>query len=178
MVQVVLAAEGIGALGINLPGLVAQLINFTILLLLFSWIFKKFLFPALDERKRRIEEGLQASDEAKQRLAQTEQEIAKELDKARREGQQLIAAAQQASNRLREEETQRARAEAEQLLERARTEIQLERDAAVQHLKGVFADLTVKAAERIIKKEIDPATHHNLIEEVLAQAPADGDGGR
>src|SRR4030065_1014955 len=99
MIQVALAAEGIGALGITLPGLVGQLINFTVLLLLFSWVFKKFLFPALDERKRRIEEGLQATDEAKQRLSQTEQEIAKELDKARQEGQQLVAQAPQVSTR-------------------------------------------------------------------------------
>ncbi len=119
MIQVVLAAEGIGALGINLPGLVAQLINFTVLLLLFSWVFKKFLFPALDERKRRIEEGHQASEEAKQRLSQTEQEIAKELDKARQEGQQLVAQAQQVSIRIQEEARQSARSDAENLLERA-----------------------------------------------------------
>ena len=175
MIQVVLAAEGIGALGINLPGLVAQLINFTILLLLFSWVFKKFLFPALDERKRRIEEGLQASEEAKVRLSQTEQEIAKELDKARQEGQQLVAQAQQVSTRIQEEARSQARADAENLLERARSEIQLERDAAIADLRKEFAGLTVTAAERVIKKEIDPATHRQLIEEVLAGA--DGDGG-
>ena len=176
MTQVILAAEGIGALGINLPGLVAQLINFTILLILFSWVFKKFLFPMLDERKRRIEEGLQASEEAKQRLSQTEQEIANELDKARQEGQQLVAQAQQVSSRIQEEARQQARADAENLLERARSEIQLERDAAIADLRKEFADLTITAAERVIKKSLDPAAHRELIEEVLAQAPS-GDGG-
>lgn len=176
MIQVVLAAEGIGALGINLPGLVAQLINFTVLLLLFSWVFKKFLFPALDERKRRIEEGLQASEEAKQRLSQTEQEIAKELDKARQEGQQLVAQAQQVSTRIQEEARQSARTDAENLLERARSEIQLERDAAIADLRKEFAGLTITAAERVIKKSLDAAAHRDLIEEVLAQAPS-GDGG-
>src|SRR5574341_683992 len=156
MVHVVLAAEGIGALGINLPGLVAQLINFTILLLLFSWVFKKFLLRMLDERKRRIEEGLQASDEAKQRLSQTEQEIARELDKARQEGQQLVAQAQQVSTRIQEEARQQARADAENLLERARSEIQLERDAAIADLRKEFAGLTITAAERVIKKSLDP----------------------
>ena len=177
MMQVVLAAEGIGALGINLPGLVAQLINFTVLLLLFSWVFKKFLFPALDERKRRIEEGLQASDEAKQRLSQTEQEIARELDKARQEGQQLVTQAQQVSARIQEEARQTARSEAENLLERARSEIQLERDAAIADLRKEFADLTITAAERVIKKSLDPAAHRVLIEEVLAQAPGSDRGG-
>src|SRR4030042_112323 len=60
---------GIGALGINLPSLIAQLINFTILLILVGWASKRFLFPLLDERRKRIQEGLDASEEAKQRLA-------------------------------------------------------------------------------------------------------------
>jgi hypothetical protein len=39
MNTILLASEGISALGINLPSLVAQLINFTILLVIFSWLF-------------------------------------------------------------------------------------------------------------------------------------------
>jgi len=160
----------IGALGFNLPAFVAQLINFTLLLIIFRVLLYKPLLNLLDQRKQRIEEGLQASDEAKKRLAETEQETAKELEKARQEGQALIVQAQQAANRLREEETQRARAEAEQLIERARSEIGLERDAAIADLRREFAGLAVTAAERVIKKEIDEGTHRKLIEEVLTEA--------
>jgi|FLYL01.1.fsa_nt_gi F-type H+-transporting ATPase subunit b len=178
MEPVLLQADGIGALGINLPGLVAQLINFTILLVVFTWLFRRFLFPMLDERRRRIEEGLQASEEAKQRLAQTEQEIAQEIARARQEGQALIVQAQEAAARLRAEETARARAEAEQMLERARAEIQLERDAAINEIRREFADLTIAAAERVIKRSLDKQAHKDLIEEVLREAPAAaaGDG--
>ena len=177
--MVFLAEGGIGALGLNLPSLIAQLINFTILLIVLGWAFKRFLFPLLDERKKRIQEGLEASDEAKLRLAQTEQEVAKELDKARQEGQALIGQAQQMSSRIQEEARQTARAEAEQLLERARGEIQLERDAAIAELRREFAGLTISAAERVIKRSLDPQAHRELIQEVLAEAPgADGGGGR
>lgn len=176
MAPVLLEAEGIGALGINLPGLLAQLINFGILLILFSWVFKKFLFPMMDERKRRIEEGLQASDEAKLRLAQTEAEVAKEIAKARQEAQALIAQGQQVANRLQEEGRQSARTEAEQILERARSEIQLERDSAIAELRREFADLTVLAAERVIGRSLDRTAHHDLIEQVLKEAPAAGAG--
>lgn len=180
MAPVLLEAEGIGALGINLPGLLAQLINFGILLILFSWVFKKFLFPMMDERKRRIEEGLQASDEAKARLAQTEQEVANEFAKARQEAQGLVAQAQQAAARIQEEGRTSARTEAEQILERARSEIQLERDSAIAELRREFADLTVLAAERVIGRSLDRNAHHDLIEQVLAEAPAPGagDGGK
>ncbi len=60
--MVFLAEGGIGALGINLPSLIAQLINFTFLLIIVGWASKRFLFPLLDERRKRIQEGLEASE--------------------------------------------------------------------------------------------------------------------
>ena len=174
--MIFLAEGGIGALGINLPSLIAQFINFTILLILVGWASKRFLFPLLDERRKRIQEGLEASEEAKQRLAQTETETAAELEKARQEGQGLIGQAQQMSARIQEEARQSARAEGETLLERARSEIQLERDAAIADLRREFADLTITAAERVIRRSLDRKAHQELIEEVLAEAPQGGDG--
>ena len=174
--MVFLAEGGIGALGINLPSLIAQLINFTILLLVLGWAFKRFLFPLLDERRKRIQEGLEASEEAKKRLAQTETQTAAELEKARQEGQGLIGQAQQMSARIQEEARQSARTEAETLLERARSEIQLERDAAIADLRREFADLTITAAERVIRRSLDRKAHQELIQEVLAEAPQGGDG--
>ncbi len=169
--------DGLKALGINLPSLIAQLINFTILLIVLGWAFRRFLFPLLDERRRRIQEGLDASEEAKQRLAQAETEAGAELDKARQEGQALIGQAQQMSTRIQDEARQAARADAEALLERARSEIQLERDAAIADLRREFADLTITAAERVIRRSLDRKAHRELIEEVLAEAPQGGEGG-
>ncbi len=131
-------------------------------------------FPLLDERRKRIQEGLDASDEAKRRLSETETESAAELDEARQEGQRLIGEAQQASARVQEEARQSARTEAETLLERARSEIQLERDAAIADLRREFAGLTIAAAERVIRRSLDPQAHRQLIEEVLAEAPGGG----
>src|SRR3990170_4587503 len=167
---------GIGALGINLPSLIAQLINFTILLIVLGWAFKRFLFPLLDERRKRIEEGLDASEEAKRRLAETESETAARLEKARQEGQELIGQAQQMSARIQAEARQTARTEAETLLERARGEIQLERDAAIADLRKEFADLTITAAERVIRRSLDRKAHSELIGGVGGGAPG-GEGG-
>ncbi len=175
--MVFLAEGGIGALGINLPSLIAQLINFTLLLIIIGWATKRFLFPLLDERRKRIREGLDAAKESKRRLAETETETAAELEKARQEGQGLIGQAQQMSARVQEEAREAARAEAETLLERARSEIQLERDAAIADLRREFADLTITAAERVIRRSLDRKAHQELIEEVLAEAPQGGEGG-
>ncbi len=174
MVPVFLEAEGIGALGINLPGLVAQLINFGILLILFTWLTRRFLFPMLDERKKRIEEGLEASEEAKSRLSETETEVAAEMSRGRQEAQAIITQAQQASSRIQDEAQEASRADSDQMIERARQEIQLERDAAISDLRKEFADLTITAAERVIRRSLDRKAHGEIIEEVLADAPTGG----
>ena len=167
----------ISALGFNLPALIAQLINFLLLLLIFRMLLYKPLLKMLDERKKRIQEGLDASDEAKRRLSQTEQEVAKELEKARQQGQEQIARAQQIAARIQEEARQGARQEADQLLARAKNEIDLQRDSAIAELRREFAGLTITAAERVIKEELDPEKHRRLIQEVLAEAPSAGADG-
>src|SRR2546426_3310538 len=168
---------GIGALGLNLPALVAQLVSFTLLLVVFRAFLYKPVIRMLDERKKRIQEGLDASEEAKRRLSQTEQEVAKELEKARQQGQEQVAQAQQIAARIQEEARQGARQEADQLLARAKNEIDLQRDSAIAELRREFAGLTITAAERVIKEELDPEKHRRLIQEVLAEAPSAGADG-
>jgi len=168
---------GIGALGLNLPALVAQLVSFTLLLVVFRAFLYKPVIRMLDERKKRIQEGLDATEEAKQRLSQTEQEVAKELEKARQQGQEQIAQAQQIAARIQEDARQGAREEAEQLLARARSEFELEKNNAIAALRREFASFTIGAAERVIKEELNPEKHRRLIEEVLAEAPSTGTDG-
>src|SRR5207253_5461309 len=139
-----------------LPALVAQLVSFTLLLVVFRAFLYKPVIRMLDERKKRIQEGLDATEEAKQRLSQTEQEVAKELEKARQQGQEQIAQAQQIAARIQEDARQGARQEADQLLARAKNEIDLQRDSAIAELRREFAGLTITAAERVIKEELDP----------------------
>ena len=136
-----LAAEeegpsGIAALGFNLPGLVAQLINFAILLV----VLRLFLFGPvvrlLDERKARIQEGLQQAEQAAAQVFASEEQSARVLAEARAEGQAAIQRAQESAARLREDLEARARADAEQIVTRAREEIALERDQAIQQFRA------------------------------------------
>lgn len=171
-----LEASGISKLGINVPGLIAQFINFGILLVAFTFVFKRFVFPMMDKRKKRIEEGMQASEDAKRRLAEAQTEVTAEMQRARQEAQALIARAQQTSARMAEEARVVARTEAEQIIERARAEIQLERDAAIQEIRRQFGDLAITAAERVIRRNLDRQAQHDLIEQVLQEAPLPGSG--
>jgi F-type H+-transporting ATPase subunit b len=157
-------------LGINLPGLLAQLINFTILLIILRLVAYKPIMRMLDERRRRIHEGMESAERMKEREAQAEQEVAERIENARREGQTLIGQAQQIAQRIQAEGREQAQADAEALLARARSEIQLERDSAIADLRREFADLTIAAAEKVVGQSLDRRAHQRLIDEVLAES--------
>lgn len=161
---------GIGALGINLPVLIAQLVNFTVLLVVLRLVAWGPLTRMLDERRERIRESLQAADAAKAQVAESERQVQEQVEAARREGQDLIAQSQEIASRIQADARVQAQADAEAMLARARSEIQLERDTAIGELRKEFADLTIAAAEKVINSSLDRNTHRRLIDEALAQS--------
>ncbi|MCH7837110.1 MAG: F0F1 ATP synthase subunit B [Chloroflexi bacterium] len=157
-------------LGLNVPVLVAQLVNFFLLLVLLRIFLYKPILNMLAQRAKRVKEGLEAAEQSIERAAQADQEVAQQLEQARQQSQTNIAKAQEAASRIQEEARSQARRDAEVLLERARSEIQLERDQAIAELRREFADLTVSAAEKVIGQSLDHQAHRRLIDEVLAES--------
>jgi len=158
------------ALGINLPGLIAQLINFGLLFFLLS----KFAFPPitamLDQRARRIRESLEAAERARQEAAASQANVQAQLDAARREGAAIVEQATRTAEQLRTQLMEEAQRDREAFMERARAEFALERDKAVAELRRQFADLTIAAAERVINESLDAGKHQRLVTEVLEQS--------
>jgi F-type H+-transporting ATPase subunit b len=157
-------------LGFNIPLLVAQVINFFIVLVVLRLFLYRPVLNMLDRRAQRVREGLEAADQSKVRAGQAEQEVAQQLEEARRQGQTLISQAQETASRMQEEARSQARRDGEVLLERARNEIQLERDQAIAELRREFAEITVSAAEKVIGQSLDRQAHRRLIDEVLAES--------
>ncbi len=168
--------SGIAALGLNLPGLVTQLVNFAILLVLLRMFLWGPILKMLDERKRRIEEGLKASEAAASAAEQSQVAAQAALEAARAEGRDLVARAQETAGRLRTELETQAKADADRIVERARQEMEQERLQAVQALRAEFADLTVRAAERVVGQSLDRTAHQRLIDEVLVNSDFGRDG--
>ena len=156
-------------LGVNLPTLIAYLINFVVLLgILFVFAYKPLL-RAIDQRSERIRDSLAAAEQARQAAASSQEAIEEQLNEARRQGQQLLDQAREAAERYREEEMTRARQEAENFVERARGDIQRERDAAIDDVRVSFGDLAITAAEQVIRRSLDRQAHEELISQVLEE---------
>jgi F-type H+-transporting ATPase subunit b len=161
---------GLADLGINLPVLVAQIVNVAILFGLLYLVAYKPIMRMLDERSRRIKESMKQADDIKEQAAHAEEEVKKQLEAASSEGQARIAHAVQIGEEVKQKAQQEARQEAETLIARARTEIQRERDEAIDELRKEVADLTILAAGKVIDRSLDKKAHRQLIDKVMEES--------
>lgn len=158
--------EGIG---ITWQGLVAQLICFGILFGLLTFLLYRPVRRILDERSERIRVSMEQTEQIKETMAKTEEQVGEQLEAARSEGQKVLAQAEQMGERLSEEARGQAKQDAESIIARARSEIQRERDEAIEELRRQFVDLAITAAEKVISETLDRERHRRLIEEVLEE---------
>ncbi len=161
---------GLASLGINLPTLVAQIVNFVVLFGLLYLVAYKPIMRMLDERSRKIKESMEQTEFIKQQAEQAEEESKKRIAAASKEGQELVARSVRTGEETRRQAQQEARQDAESLIARARTEIQRERDEAIDELRKEFADLTIMAAEKVIEQSLDKEAHRQLIDRVLEES--------
>jgi len=162
--------EGLADLGINLPVLVAQIINVAILLGLLYLVAYKPVMRMLDERSRRIKESMTQAESIKEQAAHAEEEVKKQLEAADQEGQERITRAVQAGEEVKQKAQEEARQATEALITRARHEIQRERDEAIDEVRKEVADLTILAAGKVIDRSLDKKAHRQLIDKVLEES--------
>ena len=141
----------------------------TFLSLLF--ILKKMawgpILQALEEREKRIKESLEKADEAQK---ETEAALAKNqeiMDQAKKEAQGLLAKSRKTAETTKDEILQKAQTEASTLLERAKREITLEREKAVDDIRKQTAELSVQIASKLIGKSLSKDDHKDIIDESL-----------
>ena len=157
-------------LGINLSTLIAQIVSFLALFGLLYFFAYKPILRMFDERSQRIKDSVEQAERVKEEAALAEDENRKKLEAAAKEGQEAIARAMRAGDEARQRAQQEAQVEAAGLIEKARQEIQRERDEAASELREEFADLAVAAAEKVIEKSLDKEAHRELIEKVLEES--------
>lgn len=157
-------------LGINVQGLLAQIVNFGILLVLLRMLLYKPVLNMLHQRSEKIREGLERAEEMKQAAERAKEEHAALIEQGRKEGQAIISRAEQIASRMKEEAQAAARTEAEQFLARAKADIERDKQQAIAEVRAQVADLAVLAASRVVGESLDKTAHYRLIEEVLDEA--------
>ena len=142
---------------------------FVFLFAILSKLLYKPLVNLLDQRAEKITAGLEAAERAKEEASKSEDSIRIQLEEARSEGQRLIAQARETAEKLREEEIIKVKGEIEAERVRAQTNIERERDAAIEELRREFGGLAISAAEKVVKSTLDEEKNRELISSVLEE---------
>lgn len=143
---------------------IGQFIAFAILI----WFSYKFVWPplvdAIEERQKKIADGLAAADRARKELADADARVADEIRKARVEASSIAERAQKQAVEIVEKAKQDAIAEAARQRAAAEAEIENLSFKAREILRQQVAELAVKGAEKILAREIDAARHRDLLD--------------
>lgn len=150
-------------LGVELPQLITQIINFAILLFLLTKFLYKPILKALTERKRKIAEGLEFAEKMKKEDEKTElkrQEIVKE---AKIEGKKIIDEAKKDAKKQQAEILDKANSEALEIKAKARVEIESERMLLEKELKTKTVEIAKTWVESVIGKFLEDKKQHEIV---------------
>jgi F-type H+-transporting ATPase subunit b len=149
--------------------LIFQMIVFLILV----WFTMKFIWPpitaALDERAKKIADGLSAADKAKAELSTANKRVEEQLAAARTDAAQRLADAERLAQSMVEEAKGRASEEGAKIIAAAKAEAEQEATKARETLREQVAALAVKGAESILKREVNAGVHAELLGRLKAE---------
>lgn len=153
---------------INLT-LLVQMLAFAALV----WFTMKFVWPMIlgpmQERERRIAQGLAAADKGEEELKQARTGAETIVREARERAGAIIDQAQRRANEIIEEAKTAATHEGQRVLNAAEQQIELEASQAREQLRRQVGELAVAAASKLLEREIDPRAHEALISQLAAQ---------
>lgn len=153
---------------INLT-LIGQMIAFAI----FVWFVMKFVWPliigAVNERQRKIEEGLNAAEKARSDLASAEDRVAEQFASAKTEAATIIERANKTANQMIEDAKEQARLESERIVAAAHTAMEQEIVKTRETLRLELATLVVLGAEKILEDKIDEQKHARMLEQLATK---------
>jgi F-type H+-transporting ATPase subunit b len=146
----------------------ATLIVQTIVFLILGWDTMKFIWPpliqAIEERQKKIADGIAAADRAKKELADADSRVADEIRKARVEAGSITERAQKQYNEILDKAKGDAVVEAAKIRASAEAEIANLSFKAREVLRQQVSALAVAGAEKILQREIDANRHRDLLE--------------
>jgi F-type H+-transporting ATPase subunit b len=152
------------------PGLfIWTILTFLVLVGLLARFAWRPLMEALERRQATITKSLDDAQRARHELERLQRESAQMMATARAEAEALVSRSRSDAEALREELKQKARAEAAAIVKNAERQIQLETARAVQQIRQEAVDLSVAIASKILRRQVSKEDNEGLIEETLKQ---------
>lgn len=154
-------------LGINGKLLFAQVVNFLLVLwLLNKFVFKK-LIEHLENRRQRIEQGLELTEKAKREMGRIEDAWHRELEKARSKGEAVLAEARNTALAKEKKALAMTRATAEKMLLQAQSEAEKKKSDAIKGSKDAINQIAILMAEKVLSRSITKEDQDKAAKEVV-----------
>jgi len=154
-------------IGLDVPAFVGQLVSFLVLL----FVLSRFAYPPIrrimEERARRVREGVEQVDQARAEYERVRLEAEQELSRARQRAHAIMVQAGTARDRLLNEAKDEARREAKEIIDSGRAQIAAERQMMVEGLRREFSDAAITAAGMVIAETLDAEKHKEVIARAL-----------
>jgi F-type H+-transporting ATPase subunit b len=153
---------------INLTLIVQMLVFATLVFAVMKWVWPVIL-GAMDERERKIAQGLAAAEEGEKELSQAREKADGIIREARERAGQIIDHAQHRANDLVEQARGTASTEGARLIAAAHQQIELDTTHARESLRREVAGIAVEAAGKLLGREIDAKKHADLLDRFAAE---------
>lgn len=135
------------------------------LLMKFAW---KPLLAMLEKREDNIRQSLLDAEKARDELINVKEDTEKLLSEARTESQAIVAAGKKTAERMKDEIIDKAQSKSDALLVEAKKQIEIEKDRAIADIRAEVVNLSMKVAEKLIRKNLTKEDNLKLINESLS----------
>ena len=159
-------------LGVDGPKLIAQLINFAIVLFVLWRFAYKPVFEMLETRRKTIAESMDNAEKIKTELTETQAERDKVLAEANQKAQEMIADAKEAAKQVGEAEGQKAVKQAEEIIRKAREATDADREQMMSELKAEIGRLVVETTAKVSGKVLTAEDQQRLIDDTNRELAA------
>ena len=150
----------------------ATLIGQSIAFLVFLWVCKQYVWPLfeviLEERKKRIADGLEAAARAEKELEQAQRKVTERLKEAKIEAASIIDQANKRAAQIADEGKEQAREEGQRIITGAQAEIDQEVNRAKEALRTQVSAIAVAGAEKILEQSIDQAANEEMLKKLAS----------
>ena len=147
--------------------LLAQIVNFIILLFLLNKFAYKPIMKVLDDRKHKIETSMRQAEEVEKKLAETEASQKEIIGRAERESTKIIEEARAAAKKLQDETMVETSNKMEEALLKNKDSIKLEREKMVNEVKADMADLVADTTKKVLGKTLTSGDNRELVNDAL-----------
>ncbi len=154
-------------LGLDLNLLIAQIVNFVLLLVALQYLAYKPIIKMLNDRTEKIDKSLKQARKIEEELHKTEEIKVSEIKTAKEEAQKIIKEAYETSEKRSLEAVEKTKEKAKEIVEKAKQEIKAEKENSIREAKKEIADISIQIAEKIMGSNISEESQKRSINEVL-----------